>query len=254
MPLSLRTMLLVAAPAAALSARPARAQTRGWQGTAELGGNVWYGAAHARVVSAGVTGASTDSTLQLHGEFRFGYADDRQDEEPRRVTARSAQASSGLDFRPFERYSPFLLASAESNLQQRIALRVNIGAGAKLTLMHKNRDDPSVSLALLDERTRALPDRDVVALQTRTRWSLRARYRRQLTPDLYISHVTFYQPALEHTMDRYTIDATTSAEMTITGAISLTATLRHRYDSEARQRGADDNTDGQFLVGLRAHF
>jgi hypothetical protein len=71
---------------------------------------------------------------------------------------------------------------------------------------------------------------------------------------LFFSHVTFYQPALGAIGNRYTVDATTSLEAALTSAFSLTSTLQHRYDSEARGRGAESNTDGQFLLGMRVRF
>jgi len=230
-------------------------ETAGWQRSAQISANVWYGGAHTRVVSSELSVGHADSSFSVRGGMRFGYADDRDADGPRRVTARATEASLGIDYRPFDRWSPFLLGGGETNLQQRIAQRLSVGAGAKLTLLHKNRDDLSLSLALLSEQTRALAPADSVArVATRTRWSLRFRYRRQLTPTLWVSHVTFYQPAVSLPGARYTADATTQLEAAVTSVVSLTATLRNRYDSEARLRGAQSNNDGQFLLGLRARF
>jgi Protein of unknown function, DUF481 len=231
------------------------AQNPGWQGSIHVSGNAWYGAAHARVVATEVGVGRTDSSVTVRSDLQVGYADDRGTDGPRRVTARAIRASVGLDYRPFDRYSPFGFGSVESSLQQRIARRYNVGVGAKLTLMRKEKDDLSVSLALLEERTRALAAAgEADGLARRTRWSLRFRYRRQITPSVYFAHVTFYQPAVRAVADRYLVDATTSIEATLTSVLSLTGTLRHRYDSEARLRGAVSNNDGQLLVGMRARF
>jgi hypothetical protein len=234
---------------------PLGAQTTNWQRSIQLSANAWYGAAHTRVVSSEIEVAHADSSFSTRAGMRFNYADDRDAEGPPAVTARAMQLSLGFDYRPLDRWSPFVLGGLETSLQQRIANRTSAGAGAKLTLLHKDRDDLSISLALLAERTRALVPRDSVArVDTRTRWSLRVRYRRQLTPTLYFSHVTFYQPAIDDPLARYTVDATTALEAAMTSVISLTATIRDRYDSEARVRGATSNNDGQFLLGLRARF
>lgn len=229
--------------------------TTGWQRSLQLSANIWYGAAHARVIASELEVGHVDSSLSVRASARFGYADDRDADGPRTVTARATEGALGIDYRPLDRYSPFVLGGGESSLQQRIALRVNAGLGAKLTLLRKNRDDLSISLALLAERTRALVPRDSSAIIVhRTRWSWRFRYRRQLSPTLYVSHVTFYQPAVERPGTRYTLDGTTSLEAAMTSVVSLTATLRDRYDSEARGRGATSNNDGQFLLGVRARF
>jgi hypothetical protein len=144
----------------------AHAQEIGWQRTAQLSGNIWYGAAHARVVATELAIARSDSSRRVHTEFQLGYADDRGGDAARQVTARSIQGSAGLDYRPFDRYSPFLLGTAESNYQQRVALRTNLGAGRKWTLRRKGREDLSLSLALLTECTRAFGDADTLRRAT----------------------------------------------------------------------------------------
>jgi Protein of unknown function, DUF481 len=231
------------------------AQAAGWEQSVQVSANAWYGAAQARVIATEFGVSRTDSTVTVRSDLHLGYADDRTPDGPRRVTARGVRASLGLDYRPFHRYSPFAFGSFESSLQQRIARRYNVGVGAKLTLHRKDRDDLSVSLALLEERTRALAGPDTAGrVSRRTRWSLRFRYRRQVTPSVFFSHVTFYQPAVSAVAERYLVDANTSIEAALTAVLSLTGTLRHRYDSEARLRGAASNTDGQVLIGVRARL
>ena len=231
------------------------AQTTGWERSVEVSGNAWYGAAHARVMAAEIGFGRTDSTVTARTDLHAGYADDRDGDGPRRVTARAIRTSLSLDYRPFARYSPFAFGSLETSLQQRIAQGMNVGVGAKLTVLHHAREDASVSLAILAERIRALsPPDSAPANGVRTRWSLRLRYRRQLTPTLFFSHVTFYQPRVDDIADRFTVDATTAVEVALSAVLALTSTLHHHYDSEARSRGAGSNVDGQLLLGLRARF
>jgi hypothetical protein len=221
-----------------------------------MSANALFGAAHARIAAVELGLGRGDSALAVRSDVRVGYADDRQsDSVPRRVTARATKVSLGLDYRPFYRFSPFAFGSAEANLQQRIARRYDAGLGAKVTFLRREREDLSVSLALLWERTAPLRVSGQVLgpSVTRARWSLRFRTRRQLTPTLFVSHVTFYQPAVA-AVGRYTTDMTTTLENRILSALSLTASLRDRYDSEATRRGAASNHDGQLLVGVRAGF
>ena len=254
-PVRVLAAMPLAAPLVTLAGPRLGAQTTGWEQSVQISANAWYGAARARVVATELGVSRTDSAVTVRSDFHLGYADDRDPNGPRRVTARAVRASLGLDYRPFDRYSPFGFGSIESSLQQRIARRYNVGLGTKLTLHRKDRDDLSVSLALLEERTRALAHPDSADPVTRrTRWSLRFRSRRQITPSVFVSHVTFYQPAVRGLADRYTVEATTAVEAALTSVLSVTGTLRHRYDSEARGRGAASNTDGQFLLGVRARF
>ena len=222
-----------------------------WKGTAEVGANILYGASRNRLASAALGGSRADSALELRSEFVLTYADARVDDEPRRVTARSWRLSLGGDHTPRQRLSPFWFGSAEASLQQRLDRRYGAGAGAKLTFYRKQNDDVSTSLALLWEHTRALdPDSATPRTRSRARWSLRARMRHQLGPVVKFTHVTFYQPAVDE-LSAYVVDSNTALAVSMTAAWSLTASWRERFDSEARDRGARSNHDGQVLFGVR---
>jgi hypothetical protein len=188
-------------------------------------------------------------------ELQAGYGDavGTEADAVRRVVVRSARLSGGVDWRPLARDSPFTFGLVESSLQQRIAWRASGGVGAKHTLWRRGaREDVSASLALLAERTRAL-DGPTEAAGTRVRWSLRARARRQLDPRWRLSHVTFWQPTVNRPA-RFTVETTTELANALRAGLELTASLRDRYDREARRRGARSNHDGQLLFGLRARF
>jgi hypothetical protein len=231
------------------------AQELGWSGTAEASGNLLYGAARGRVASAALGVGRADSTLQVRGDAQFTYADARAGDDDRtKVTARAFRSTLALDHRPYARLSPFAFGGVETSLQQRVASRVSGGAGAKLTLHRHGDDDVSVSLALLAERTRTLhPTDDEPRATERVRWSWRVRVRRRFSEAVRLTHVTFYQPAVDRP-GRYTVDSNTGLAVTVTRALALTAALRERYDSEARTRGARSNHDGQVLFGVRATF
>ena len=241
-----------------LASHPALSQDLGWRRTVDASGNVFFGSASTRLASLAAGANRADSALEIRSDVGFTYADSRPEDERRRVTARSSRLGMGLDWRPFERLSPFWFGSVESSLQQRIALRTSTGAGGKLTVWRQVQgdvnDDVSVSLALLHERTRALdPDSLTPPVATRVRWSTRFRVRRQLAPALRLTHTTFYQPAVDR-LARYTVDTNTTLAAALREGLALTATLRDRYDSEARRRGASSNHDGQLLFGVRAAF
>jgi hypothetical protein len=231
-----------------------RAQEVGWSGAIEGSANVLFGAARERLVALKAGTQRADSALEVQGDFLLSYADSRREGEERTVTARAVRVSLGADYRPFDRWSPFWFGSVESSLQQRVDRRYSTGAGVKLTFFRDEGDDASASLAVLWEQTRARdPEPPTPFSETQARWSLRLRARRQLTETTRLEHVTFYQPAVDQ-LARYIVETTTSLAVTITTRIALTGTLRDRYDSEARVRGARSNHDGQVLFGARAHF
>ena len=226
-----------------------------WERTIDASGSVLFGNASDQVVSARLQLARADSMLEVRTDSRFAYAASRVDRGERRVTGRTALVSLGVDYHPLRRYSPFWFGSVESSLQQQIARRVATGAGAKLTFHRRDADEASLSLALLGEQTRARRTAagDAPASTWRTRWSLRARTRKQLNAMLRATHVTLYQPAVDR-VDWYTIVSTSTLAAALTSAVALTATFHDTYDSEARGRGAISNNDGQLLFGVRAEF
>jgi hypothetical protein len=241
--------------AGTILASAANAQELGWSGSAQGSANALFGAAHTRLVATTFEFGRADSTLQVRSGVVLSYGDDRSPDDGRRlVTARAPKFSLGLDYRPFSRYSPFWFGSVESSLQQRLADREDVGVGGKVTFIRTPASELSVSAALLLERSRAMPSDSTRAdLTTRRRWSLRFRVRHGLTPRLRFSHVSFYQPAVDHP-GSYTIDTVTEMQDELWGAISATLTLHDRFDTEARGRGAPSNHDGQLLFGLRTSF
>ena len=53
---------------------------------------------------------------------------------------------------------------------------------------------------------------------------------------------------------RFTLNTTSVLGVHLNRTLALTVTVRDNYDSEAKRRGARSNTDGQFLLGLRAAY
>jgi hypothetical protein len=234
-----------------------RAQKLGWSSTVEASGNMLFGNAQDRLFASRVQVGRADSTLEVRTDARFTYAESTDDEGRRVVRGRTAFASLATDYRPFYRYSPFWFGSVESSFQQRIERRYSTGAGAKLTFYRRKDSEASISLAVLAERTQPRDDEPSAADTTRvrwlSRWSLRARMRRQLSKSTRFTHVTFYQPAIDQ-LDRYTVNSTTTLAASLTTKLSLTFAVHDMYDSESRARGARSNNDGQLLFGLSATF
>lgn len=258
-----RAVVLSALLPAVVAAQPTPAR---WSGTAEASGNLLYGAASQRVLSAAVGTQRLDERAELRFDAQWSYGDSRRsDDGTRDITIRNTLLRGSVDIRPQARITPFAFVTALSSLQQRIASRVNGGAGAKYTIWRPDSvrdgfaEDVSVSLAALAEHTRALRDATVdegasdEAAGTRYRWSLRARYRRMLSRSLRFSHVTFYQPTFGD-LGEYTLEASTTLAIPLRERVNLTITHIERIDSEATQRGAPSNRDGQVLFGVSTTF
>lgn len=234
-----------------------------WRRSVEASGSLLYGAASQRVLNGMFSASSETARRQLRGDVQSGYGDavDQVSGE-RRVIVRNTRGTFGVDLTPRALVSPFAFGLAETSLQQRLASRFSAGAGAKLTVWRPDsirggfQEDGSISLAMLGEETRGIRINDTTPAAgtgTRYRWSLRARYRTRIGESLRFSHLTLYQPTIDRAA-RYTMESTTTLAVPLRSAIELTFTHRERLDSEARDRGAPSNRDGQMLFGLRATF
>ncbi|GAB1341035.1 hypothetical protein MASR1M101_01620 [Gemmatimonas sp.] len=242
----------------------AQEATAPWRTTIEASGNVLYGAASQRVISGSIALQQMSQRRQVRADLLAGYGDARDLESgERRVIVRQTRASTSLDLTPQARVSPFFFSLAENSLQQRIRSRYSGGAGAKLTFWRADSvragflEDASVSMAVLGEQTLAVPRPGVPdagsGAGARYRWSARARVRRRLGDALRLTHLLLYQPTVDR-IGRYTLEATTTLAVPVAARTEFTVTHRERLDSEARDRGAPSNRDGQLLFGIRSAF
>lgn len=230
------------------------AQEIGWRGSAEANASLFFGNTDQWVVAGATRLAFSDSAVEVRGEIRADYAETSVDSGGSTVSRRAWLASMGVDLAPFSRVSPFVQGSAESSLQQRIARRYSAGFGGKLTVVQTDDSKLSSSIALLWEQTNVMdgnttPDLD----KSRLRWSFSLKGGRKLDDRIHFDHETYYQPSVRE-MEHFTLTSTSTLTFDLTKVLGLTSSVHDTYDSEARRRGARSNNDGQFLVGLRAHY
>ncbi len=258
----LRSLLLRStALSLSLWAVPLRAQAPGapprrWTGGVQANGSLLFGNAEQRVVGGRATLSRADSLLEVDGALQLLYGDATTENGVREVTKRLWLASLSADWLPHAPVSPFAIAGYESNFEKRIATRTSVGLGAKRTLVRSVRNEASLSLALLDERTVTRLETEALAVgEPRvvrvTRWSARARVQHGLDQRLRLTHVTFYRPRLRTTGD-FVVQSTTEARYAMTRALDASLSLLVNHDSEATRRGARVRTDGQLLFGLGA--
>lgn len=242
--------------AALLAAFPtaAGAQSKvGWHGETDASASLFFGNTQQWLVAGHSQLAFTDTALEVHGEVRTNYAETAVDSGGTIVSARAWFLTVGADLHPLHRWSPFVVGTIESTLQQRIDRRYSAGAGAKYLVSRKDGTGVSISAALLWERTRPLDDTTSALANDIVRGSLQLKLVQKIDQRLHVSHSTFYQPSLRNP-SRFTIASTTTLGFDLTHTLALTLSLQDNYDSEARTRGARSNNDGQLLFGLRAAY
>ena len=232
---------VIAPAAAAQAARP-------WGGTAQLNGSLLFGESEQRTLGGRIGLTRADSVLEFSGTLQGLYGEASTADADRRVVKRLWLGALTADWHPRARWSPFLLATVETNLEKRLAGRYNAGLGVKYTAWRTATDEGSLSVALLDERIRPLgPDRPTTRL---TRWSTRLRLRHAFTDRTRLSHITFWRPSAR-AIDRFVVQSTTELQLGLTARTAVTVSLLDIYDSEAVARGARGYNDGQLLLGAQ---
>ncbi len=234
------------------------AQGLGWDVKAEASAAAFFGNTRQSTLGTRLSAGRADSTMDVrtNGEFTYseaegGAVDDR--ERPMFVAKRSWRTALTADYRPFARVSPFALASIESSFEKRIDRRYSGGGGAKVVFVRNERTTSDFSLAVLAERS-LLPDTAGPRIEeTLARYSARFRLERKMGERAVAAHETFYRPEVSE-LERFTLTSRTSLAYKMTTTLALQASFLDNYDSEARDRGARSNNDGELLFGVAATF
>jgi hypothetical protein len=242
----------VGAGSAQLAAQSASSSSV-WSGSAQLNGSLLYGESVQRVVGARGGVSRADSLLEFSAALQTLYGDASLDESPREVVKRIWLGSLTADLKPHAPWSPFLLATVETNLEKRLASRYNAGLGVKYTARRTATTDISLSVALLDEQIRPMANRSGPHAEASrlTRWSTRLRVRHAFTDRTRVSNVVFWRPSATD-IGRYLVQAQHEVAFGLSQRTALTLTLLNIYDSDAVARGARRYNDGQLLLGLTA--
>ncbi|CAN5678884.1 hypothetical protein BH23GEM11_BH23GEM11_08130 [soil metagenome] len=233
----------------------AQNQNRDWNAEGELWGNFFFGNREQTQVSSRVLVERADSLFESASEFRFAYGEATNRDGIREVNRRNWAASASLDFRPTERYRPFVSGRMESAFERRIALRYNAGAGFRVSWDRDRRNRVDLSASILAERTYAREEgrgtEDDVGL---ARWSSNLRIRRAYWDNRFsLDSNNSYRPVFD-SFGNYTLSTRNAFSYNLTEVVALRLTVITDYDSGAQDRGAETNRDGQIQVTVVARF
>ena len=249
MPHAALWLLVLLAPSMLAAQGFGRQQELGRRLEAEVAASLFFGNTRQTLAALRTAASRTDSTLELRGEARFNYGEATDEENRTFVSKRSWLASANLDHRPFASVSPFILSTVESSLERRLDIRYNFGGGSKVVLARSEESLTDVSVALLGERSRFPGANGATITESLARWSARFRTRHSITDRLSVESVTFYRPELD-AVDRFTFSSVNTLGYQVTPRITLRLSFVDNYDSEARDRGARTNNDGELVVGV----
>ncbi len=194
-------------------------------------------------------GFSASHLREEEFEFDAGWTT-RYGKSEGELVAFNHNAAVAFDFRPEDRWSPFLFADAERDELKRLDVRVSSGAGVKRTFVSRGNDDVSLSLAALWSYERIAPpmtedgiDPPDVAVGVTSahvaRYSLRGRIRFEPRDGVRFTHTTFYQP-IWNEMANYLLRSDTGLNVMLTERLSLLVEHQTRRDSRP-PTGVDPN-------------
>ena len=240
-------LLLALAPAVALSQAPSR-KVEG-----ELSGNAFFGNTRQVLFSVRGEHERLDSAFAFRFLSRFNYGQTTTDDAGTIVSKRSWNTGANYDWRPFSDFTPFVRASLESSLENRIARRYSAGTGSRLNIVRNPATDAIFSLGVNGERTEPLPPADSLGAKVLARAFSSIRLRRELTSRVAMTNETSYEPALTSGGD-FTVQSVTALKIRLASFAGLTVMVRDHYDSKSVERGARTNNDVELLVGLLTTF
>lgn len=233
----------------------AQAGSDEWKVEGELGGSFFFGNREQVQFATRAEVERADSLFESATELRFAYGEAENQDGVREVNRRAWMAATALDFRPNERWRPFVSGRIESSFERRIALRYNAGTGVRLSWERDRRNRVELSVAVQAERTfareEAVTEVDEVSL---ARLSSSVRVRRTFFTDrLALDSQTSYRPVFD-SFGNFTLSNRNAISYDLTQVLAIRYSILADYDSGARARGARTNRDGQMQLTLVARF
>lgn len=233
-PIAVAALLAAGAPLSAQDVPPdpdEEAPDR-WDIAVDLGFNGSSGNTRLTVFTTGLSVKHLQTDLfELEWKSAFRYGESEGD-----VVARALRSSFSADYRPQDRWSPFVFSLFERDPFRRLDALTNLGAGVKLTFLRSDAAEASFSTAGLHQYENFTEPRGATALDSRTdaRWSFRLRASRSLGENVRLENTSFYRPVWD-AADDYDIDAITALEVRLGERIGLKLSHAFRRDSTPPQ-------------------
>jgi putative salt-induced outer membrane protein YdiY len=242
----------------ALAAGPARSQEAPtiadeapdrWRVALELGYNGSTGNTRLMVLTTGfrIKHLQTELLeLEWQGALRYGESEGD-------VVARSIRTSFTADYRPQERWSPFVFMQAERDRFRRLDARTSLGTGVKHTFTRNEQRELSLSAAVLHHHENFSEPQGAGALDSRTeaRWSVRWRGFRQIGTVVRVDNTTFFKPVWNDSGD-YDLDSSTALAVRLSERVGLK--FSHTFRRDATPPPGVEHNDQLVQAGITVEF
>ena len=203
---------------------------RKWHYSMAFGGELKSGNVNTATFRNGGSITRNDSILSLDAGYAIVYG-----EKDKVVFDKSLTAHLKFDIWQYDRWSPFLSTTYFNNKFKGFDYRLSCLLGAKYRIFCNKKCDYSISLAYVQDYT------DYGANTTKTlkamvsRMSLRFKIKQKIADNVFLKHMTFWQPSLMHPTtsmaEDYVILSTTSISTKISKHLSLDFNFTYEYNS-----------------------
>lgn len=236
-----------------LIAVPAHGQEKSWSAKTELGANVFFGNTSQLAITTSLSGTLERGSLGLAGRTTFAYGEASTAEGDNFVNKRAWDAALDVNFDPGSALNGFVRGRIESIFEKKIDLRYNTGAGARYQFGSGDDTQAELSLAVIAEKTipreGAGEEGGVVG-----KWSARFKLVRSAGGGrLRFESDTAYEPEASD-LSVYTLTSRNSFALRLNERIAVQLSFVDAFDTEAVDRGARSNNDGQLFFGLVGTF
>ncbi len=228
-----------------LIAVPASGQEKSWSAKTELGANVFFGNTSQLAMTTSLAGTLERGSLGLAGRTNFAYGEASTSEGDNFVNKRAWDAALDVNFHPGSALNGFV--------RGKIDLRYNAGAGARYQFGSGDDTQAELSLAVIGEKTipreGAGEEEGVVG-----KWSARFKLVRGAGGGrLRFESDTVYEPEASD-LSVYTLTSRNSFALRLNERITVQLSFVDAFDTEAVDRGARSNNDGQLFFSLVGTF
>lgn len=167
-----------------------------------------------------------DSLISTDLNYKIVYQKEDETE-----TNKGINAGLKFDLYQYNRWSPFIAAEVLSNKYKGYDLKTSALGGVKLRIYtKKDTCDYSLSAAFSYDNVDYTPEESLLDKKM-VRLSVRPKIKQKLGEFCYLTHYTFYQPAINNFSD-YIINSTTKFTTRITKKLSLDISFNYDYRSK----------------------
>lgn len=200
-----------------------------WKYHLGLGGELKDGNVNTFTVRNDGSVERNDSILAFDGGYALVYG-----EKDKVAYDKSFAGHVKFDVWQYDRWSPFVSLSLLSNRFKGFDYRLSFLAGVKYRIISGERCDYSISVAYVQDYTDYI-DPSVSLDAMVSRLSLRFKMRHKIADNVFVNHVTYWQPSLmtplKSISEDFVLSSVTSVVTKITDHISFDVSFNYDYHS-----------------------